>query len=166
MLFIRVGSRKLLPGAGQSEGGDIIAAVEAGQFPFPAFLIQLQNLGIGSAAALLLGDQVMIIGHGGDLGQVGSALLCEILEREGMPLPNHRDCGLMLYDRQSQQVKAGGSGCGCSASVLCGHLLGRLERGELQRLLFCGTGALLSPLSTQQGESVPAVCHAISVERG
>ena len=73
MLFIRIGGRKLLPGAGQGEGGDIIAAVEAGQFPFPAFLIQLQNLGIGSAAAILLGDQVMIIGHGGDLGQVGDA---------------------------------------------------------------------------------------------
>ena len=59
----------------------------------------------------------------------------------------------------------GGSGCGCSASVLCGPLLSRMERGELRRLLFCGTGALLSPLSTQQGESIPAVCHAVVLER-
>lgn len=103
----------------------------------------------------------------GDLGSFGSRIVRELFEREGVHLgTRYGDCGVMIFDAKKQDVHCGGSGCGCSASVLCGHLLGRLERGELQRLLFCGTGALLSPLSTQQGESVPAVCHAISVERG
>ena len=71
---------------------------------------------------------------------------------------------MMIFDLEKQDVHCGGSGCGCSASVLCGHLLGKMRRHELTRLLFCGTGALLSPLTTQQGESVPAVCHAVSIE--
>jgi len=76
---------------------------------------------------------------------------------------HYNDCGVMIFDPQGQDVHCGGSGCGCSASVLCGHLLGQMRRHELKRLLFCGTGALLSPLSTQQGESIPAVCHAVSI---
>lgn len=70
---------------------------------------------------------------------------------------------MMIFEAEKQDVHCGGSGCGCSASVLCGHLLGKMRRHELTRLLFCGTGALLSPLTTQQGESVPAVCHAVSI---
>ena len=102
----------------------------------------------------------------GDLGRLGSHIVRELFEREGVHLgARYDDCGVMIFDTEKQDVHCGGSGCGCSASVLCGHLLGKLERGELRRLLFCGTGALLSPLSTQQGESIPAVCHAISIER-
>ena len=100
----------------------------------------------------------------GDLGLVGSELLKELLEKENIALGNNYcDCGLLLFDREKQDVHAGGSGCGCSASVLCGHLLRRMREGELHRLLFCATGALLSPVSSWQGESIPGVCHAVSL---
>ena len=100
----------------------------------------------------------------GDLGRLGSEILHGLLEKDGIRA-DVQDCGVMIFDAQRQDVHCGGSGCGCSASVLCGPLLSRMERGELRRLLFCGTGALLSPLSTQQGESIPAVCHAVVLER-
>ena len=100
----------------------------------------------------------------GDLGRLGSELLHGLLEKDGIRA-DVQDCGVMIFDTRRQDVHCGGSGCGCSASVLCGPLLSRMERGELRRLLFCGTGALLSPLSTQQGESIPAVCHAVVLER-
>ena len=100
----------------------------------------------------------------GDLGQVGSDLCRRLLAREGITLgDNYTDCGLMLYDRERQDVHAGGSGCGCSAAVLCAHILPRMERGELKRVLFCPTGALMSPTSAQQGESIPAICHAVEL---
>lgn len=98
----------------------------------------------------------------GDLGAVGSSLLLDLLRDNGLELKAvHNDCGLMLYDRQRQDVHAGGSGCGCSAGVLCGHLLGRMERGELSNILFCATGALMSTTSQQQGEAIPGVCHIV-----
>ena len=100
----------------------------------------------------------------GDLGRLGSEILHGLLEKDGIHA-DVQDCGVMIFDAQRQDVHCGGSGCGCSASVLCGPLLSRMERGEMRRLLFCGTGALLSPLSTQQGESIPAVCHAVVLER-
>lgn len=100
----------------------------------------------------------------GDLGKLGHQVVAELFEKDGVKLgQRYQDCGMMIFDLEKQDVHCGGSGCGCSASVLCGHLLGRMRRGQLNRLLFCGTGALLSPLSTQQGESVPAVCHAVSI---
>ena len=96
----------------------------------------------------------------GDLGQVGSALLCELMAREGYQLGGrHNDCGLMIYDREKQDVHAGGSGCGCSASVLCAYILPRLREGSLQNVLFIATGALMSPTSIQQGESIPGIAH-------
>ena len=101
----------------------------------------------------------------GDLGKLGHQIVAELFSREGVELgTRYQDCGMMIFDLEKQDVHCGGSGCGCSASVLCGHLLGKMRRHELTRLLFCGTGALLSPLTTQQGESVPAVCHAVSIE--
>ena len=75
------------------------------------------------------------------------------------------DCGVLLYDLRTQDVHAGGSGAGCSAAVLCGHILGGLERGVWRRVLFAATGALMSPTSAQQGESIPAICHAVAIER-
>ncbi|MDR0890323.1 MAG: stage V sporulation protein AD [Oscillospiraceae bacterium] len=105
----------------------------------------------------------------GDLGKFGSQLLVDLLEREGIRIgERHEDCGVLIFDIESQDMHCGGSGCGCSASVLCGHLFGRLKKGEINNLLFCGTGAMLSPISTQQGESIPSVCHAVSIhnERG
>ena len=102
----------------------------------------------------------------GDLGQVGSDLLFQLLDGEGYDLrPVHHDCGLLLYDRETQDVHAGGSGCGCSASVLCASLLPRLEQGRLEKILFCATGALLSTTSQQQGETIPGICHLVELSR-
>ena len=103
----------------------------------------------------------------GDLGAVGTALLYQLLAEKGVHLQRvHDDCGLLLYDRQRQDVHAGGSGCGCSAAVLCGHLLKRMEQGELGDILFCATGALMSPTSQQQGQSIPGVCHVVHLTAG
>lgn len=100
----------------------------------------------------------------GDLGSLGHQIVQELFQKEGVTLADrYRDCGMMIYGAKRQDVHCGGSGCGCSASVLCGYLLNQMRRHTLTRLLFCGTGALLSPLSTQQGESIPAVCHAVSI---
>ena len=80
-----------------------------------------------------------------------------------MKLENYDDCGCLIFDLPGQDVHAGGSGCGCSASVLCSYLMALFQQKKLRRLLFCGTGALLSPTSTNQGESIPGVCHAVSI---
>ncbi len=98
----------------------------------------------------------------GDLGAVGSELLRELMERQNIQLgENYNDCGLMLFDRRTQDVHAGGSGCGCSASVLCSYLLGKMEKGDLKNILFVATGALMSTTSSQQGESIPGIAHLI-----
>ncbi|MBQ3356407.1 MAG: stage V sporulation protein AD [Oscillospiraceae bacterium] len=100
----------------------------------------------------------------GDLGKLGYQLVCDLFARDGVQIEErYRDCGVMIFDCKRQDVHCGGSGCGCSASVLCGHLLGKMRQREISKLLFCGTGALLSPLTTQQGESIPAVCHAVTI---
>lgn len=115
---------------------------------------------------LQLGPQDYDLIVTGDLGQVGKEILLELFSRDGLDLSQvYDDCGTMIYDRDRQDVHAGGSGCGCGSVVLCGHLLRELRRGTWNRILFCGTGALLSPLSTQQGESIPAICHAVSIAR-
>ena len=101
----------------------------------------------------------------GDLGKPGSEIFTDLMEQEGFSVKNHVDCGTMIYDLEAQDVHGGGSGCGCSAVVLAGLLLGRLRRRELQKILFCGTGAMLSPVSCQQGESIPAICHAVAIGR-
>ena len=91
----------------------------------------------------------------------------ELFKREGMELGGLlTDCGTMVFDNTVQDVHAGGSGCGCSAITLCGHLLEQLSTGKLKKILFCGTGALLSPTSTQQGLPIPGVCHAVAIEGG
>lgn len=100
----------------------------------------------------------------GDLGQLGKELLLDLALREGISLGGKlTDCGTLVFDISEQDVHAGGSGCGCSAITLCGYLLERLRTNKLKRILFCGTGALLSPTSTQQGLPIPAVCHAVSI---
>jgi stage V sporulation protein AD len=101
----------------------------------------------------------------GDLGSVGSDLLEQLMTREGHDISGkHSDCGLMIYDMEKQDVHAGGSGCGCSAAVLCSVILQRMTAGELHKVLFIGTGALMSPTSSQQGESIPSVAHLICLE--
>lgn len=99
----------------------------------------------------------------GDLGEIGSALLREQMAREGLPLDNHRDCGCLLYDTQGQDVQAGGSGAGCSAAVLCCKILPMLAAGQLRRVLFLATGALMSQTTFLQGESIPGIAHCVEL---
>ena len=100
----------------------------------------------------------------GDLGEVGSALLKQLLENEGIRLKtNYNDCGLMIYYKEKQDVHAGGSGCGCSASILCSLILNKVKNKELKNILFIATGALMSPTSAQQGETIPGVAHLINI---
>ena len=116
-----------------------------------------------------LGPEAYDLIVSGDLGAVGKALAGDLLTRAGYD-PGHRlwDCGTLIYDQNRQDVHAGGSGCGCSALVLAGHLLREMEAGKYRRVLFCGTGALLSPVSSGQGLSIPGICHGVSIsmERG
>lgn len=98
----------------------------------------------------------------GDLGAVGTRLLLELASQEGLDIAaRHADCGLLLYDRRKQDVHAGGSGCGCSASVLCSYLLPAVREGRFKNLLFMATGALLSPTTVQQQETIPGVAHLV-----
>ena len=99
----------------------------------------------------------------GDLGLVGSKLLLQLLEQAGLPLQNHTDCGLIVYDRETQNVQAGGSGAGCSAAVLCCHVLPALRAGQLKRVLFLSTGALMSQTTFLQGESIPGIAHLVEL---
>ncbi len=101
----------------------------------------------------------------GDLGKVGSEILSELLLQDGIDIsPNYQDCGCLIYDIEEQDVHAGASGCGCIGTVLCGYFLDKMRRGEIKKLLAVGTGALLSPTSSLQGESVPGIAHAVSLE--
>ena len=101
----------------------------------------------------------------GDLGMVGHDLLMTLMQDRGIPLDHSHyiDCGLEVFS-PGQDTHAGGSGCGCSAVTLCGHIFRRFREGELKRVLFMATGALLSPTSSQQGDSIPGIAHAIVLE--
>ena len=101
----------------------------------------------------------------GDLGYEGGSVLCELLEAEGLDIRSkYCDCGVLIYDRERQDKHAGGSGCGCSAVVMAAHFLGRVCCGSIKRMLFIGTGAMMSPSSIQQGLAIPAVAHLICIE--
>ena len=98
----------------------------------------------------------------GDLGKLGHSITKELFTRDGIDLGDtYQDCGLLLYDLQQQDMHAGASGCGCSASVLNGYLLTQLRQKTWNRILFAPTGALLSPISSFQGESIPGICHVV-----
>lgn len=100
----------------------------------------------------------------GDLGEVGSKLLYELLEKDRIDIKNrHNDCGLLIYDREQQDVHAGGSGCGCSGSVLCSYILNNMQKKNAHDVLFIATGALMSPTSSQQGESIPGIAHLVHI---
>ena len=103
----------------------------------------------------------------GDLGSVGSELLCELmLKEEGIDLMGvHKDCGLMIFDRETQDVHAGGSGCGCSGSVLCSHILSGLNSGKYKNVLFIATGALMSTVSSLQGQTIPGIAHLVNFRK-
>jgi stage V sporulation protein AD len=104
----------------------------------------------------------------GDLSKVGYEIANDLFKKHKVPInqTEYRDCGMMIYDYEKQVVQSGASGCGCSAVVTYGHLLKRMRKGELNRILVVATGALLSPISFQQGESIPCVAHAVSIENG
>lgn len=167
-------------------GAAVVAAEGAGPRITAATIGRIMDLGIkdpfdmGSAMAPAAVDtiQAHLLETGrepadydmivtGDLASVGHPIATDLLKRHGVPIAETRfdDCGLLMYDLAKQKVQAGGSGCACSATVTYGHLLGRMARGELNRILVVATGALLSPLSFQQGESIPCIAHAVSIER-
>lgn len=101
----------------------------------------------------------------GDLGTVGSRLVREFMQKQGIDITKqHRDCGELIFS-STQDTHCGGSGCGCSASVLCGLFLPMLEEGRINNMLFAATGALMSTMSVQQGESIPAVSHLVHLRR-
>lgn len=100
----------------------------------------------------------------GDLGLVGSRNLRELLLKENIDISaNHSDCGMMIFDRETQDVHAGGSGCGCCATVLCAKILRELENGSLHNILFVPTGALLSATTAGQKQTIPSIAHLIHI---
>lgn len=100
----------------------------------------------------------------GDLGELGHEIVMDLFRQDGVDMTrNYEDCGMLLYNRDRQDMHAGGSGCGCSAAVFNGYLLTGLKQGRWRRILFAPTGALLSPTSSFQGESIPGICHLVCV---
>ena len=103
----------------------------------------------------------------GDLGMLGRDIVVDLFREDGLDMgKNYTDCGLLLYDRERQDMHAGASGCGCSAAVLNGYLLGGIRAGRWKKIVFAPTGALLSPTSSFQGESIPGICHAVVIAAG
>ena len=101
----------------------------------------------------------------GDLGTLGKEALMHLFRENGISIGGKlADCGNLIFDEMAQDVHCGGSGCGCSAVVLCSELLDKLHSGRLKKILFCGTGALLSPTSTQQKLPIPGVCHGVCIQ--
>ncbi len=101
----------------------------------------------------------------GDLGEVGSKALYDLLEMQGIDIKSrHNDCGLMIFDRNKQDVHAGGSGCGCAGSVFCSRILNNVKNGQYKNILFMATGALMSPTTSGQGASIPSVAHLLNVK--
>ena len=101
----------------------------------------------------------------GDLGYVGQSILFDLMRKKGLDImKNHMDCGMTIFDQQTQDTHAGGSGCGCAAVTLSAYILPKIISGEWQRVLFVPTGALMSTVSYNEGESVPGIAHAIVLE--
>lgn len=103
----------------------------------------------------------------GDLGIIGGKLFLELMLKQGFDVSQcYHDCGAMMFDPETQDTHAGGSGCGCGGSILCGHFLPKLTKGEIKRMLFMATGALMSPMIVQQGESIPCIAHLVEISSG
>ncbi|MBQ8619950.1 MAG: stage V sporulation protein AD [Clostridia bacterium] len=119
----------------------------------------MQDLGRGFA------DYDLVVT--GDLGKLGRDILIELLAEKGLAVEEKKlfDCGCEIF-APKQDTHCGGSGCGCAASMLCAHILPQIEKGMLGRVLFLATGALLSPTSSMQGETIPGVAHAVVLEHG
>ena len=100
----------------------------------------------------------------GDLGHIGSDILLDMLDKDGYNIyPMHNDCGKMIFDAKKQDVHGGGSGCGCCGSVFCGHIFKELKKGNIKRMIVAATGALMNPTALLQGESIPAIAHALII---
>jgi stage V sporulation protein AD len=101
----------------------------------------------------------------GDLGKIGHRIAGDLLKKHGFQIPEEKltDCGILIY-KESQPVLSGGSGCACAATTTFGHFMNRMKKGELKKILVVATGALLSPLSYQQKETIPCIAHAVSIE--
>ena len=135
-----------------------------------------QNMGacMAPAACDTILQNLMDFGRGekdydriitGDLGYVGQSILFDLLRKKGLDIKeNHMDCGMTIFDQQTQHTNSGGSGCGCSAVVLGSCIMDRLIRGEYKRVLFVPTGALLSTVSYNEGKSVPGIAHGVILE--
>lgn len=159
------------------EGGPTVTHVTPGRIVDKGIL-DANNMGAAMAPAAY--DTIMAhfndTGRGfdyydavftGDLGAVGHDALQDAFQKNGLsPWAKYMDCGVLIYDIRTQDVHSGGSGCGCSASVLAGHILPAMRKGVWNRVLFCATGALMSPLSCQQGCSISGICHAVAIENG
>lgn len=101
----------------------------------------------------------------GDLGAVGREILLDLLAQKKIDIGSfHTDCGLEIFDNEVQGTGSGGSGCGCAAVTMCAHFLPMLRRGEVKRILFVPTGALLSKISFNEGENIPGIAHAVVLE--
>ncbi len=101
----------------------------------------------------------------GDLGYIGQSILFDLMRKRGKDIKeNHKDCGMLIFDQQTQDTHSGGSGCGCAATTLASFILPKVENGEWRRVLFVPTGALMSTVSYNEGESVPGIAHAIVLE--
>ena len=101
----------------------------------------------------------------GDLGVVGSEILVKLMAENGLNIAGmHNDCGKLIFDIEAQDVHAGGSGCGCCGSVFCGHVYKLLRQKKLKKVLLMATGALMNTMSVQQGESIPAIAHAVAIK--
>lgn len=100
----------------------------------------------------------------GDLGLIGSDILEELMLEEGYDIrENHNDCGKIIFDIEKQDVHSGGSGCGCCGSVFCGHIIKEIRSGKYKRVLLIATGALMNPMTVKQGETIPAIAHAVAI---
>ena len=100
----------------------------------------------------------------GDLGYVGHDLVLQMMENEGIRLTNYNDCGIRIFDRETQDTHAGGSGCACAAITFAGYYYKEMQKNTFRRILLVPTGALLSPTTTQQGETIPGIAHAVEIE--
>ena len=101
----------------------------------------------------------------GDLGEIGQKILFDLLKKQGIDIEGqHMDCGIEIFDNETQDTHAGGSGCGCSAATFASYILPKVEKGEWKRVLFIPTGALLSKVSYNEGKSVPGIAQAVVVE--
>ena len=101
----------------------------------------------------------------GDLGYIGKEILTELSQKKGFNISNnYNDCGVLIFDKEKQDTHSGGSGCGCIASVFSGYIYNQMLQKKYNKILLIATGALTNALSSQQGESIPGIAHAVSIE--